>query len=276
MMVFLGLLGLAFAGAAMLLPDGLDVSATPTDGDAPPEDEMFPLTEGADVTYLGEEDDTVAGLGGADYIDTADGDDWIDGGDGDDTIHAGRGSDVLIGADGDDDLFGHVGDDVLDGGTGNDTLTGGDGADLVDGGSGDDALSGNLGDDLLIGGLGADVLHGGAGNDTLDGTGDGDATDFLNGGAGDDLLLVGGGDLASGGTGADTFAASAAAGVGVVADFVPGEDIVQVLYDATGAQPALTASEHDGDTTILADGVPVVVLQGVTGLDLGSVDLVAT
>ncbi len=275
MLVFLGLLGLAVASAAMLVPDDFGAGASETSDETAPEDEFFPLTEDGDVSYFADEDDTVAGLGGADFIDTGDGDDWIDGGADDDTIHAGRGSDILIGADGDDDLYGHVGDDVLDGGAGDDTLTAGDGNDIAEGGDGDDALSGNLGDDVLIGGLGADVLHGGAGDDALDGTGDGDAADFLNGGAGDDILLIGENDLATGGTGADTFAGASAAGVGLVADFVPGEDTVQVIYDASDAEPSLSTSEEDGDTTILADGVPVVVLQGVTGIDLGSVTLVA-
>jgi Ca2+-binding RTX toxin-like protein len=142
-----------------------------------------------------------------------------------------------------------AGADTLDGGSGIDTLsyapagagvsvslaiavaqaTGGSGSDTIAGfewlvGSAQaDRLSGDGRANRLLGGAGADALSGGGGNDTL------------LGGVGRDSLL--------GGSGSDRFAWSAvaetspqAAGRDLVADFVPGEDRLDLSgIDADGA-----------------------------------------
>ncbi len=70
--------------------------------------------------------------------------------------------------------------------------------------AGDKAINplGGSRSDILLGGAGADILSGAGGNDYLDG---GAGADHLIGGAGNDTLIVRTGDLATGGTGRDSF-----------------------------------------------------------------------
>ena len=169
-------------------------------------------------------------------------------------------------------------DDTPPGTEGDHHMTGGDGADLLTGAAGDVTLTGNLGNDILTGGNGADLLHGGAGHDMLDGTGDGTG-DMVLGGAGDDLLLGGAADLLTGGAGADTFATVLSGTLGegappLVTDFDPATDSLQLLYDATDPAPVISTASTAAGTTVLADGIPVFILQGIAELDPGLVDLV--
>jgi Ca2+-binding RTX toxin-like protein len=97
---------------------------------------------------------------------------------------------------------------------GNDSITGTSGNDLIDGLAGNDSIFGGDGDDTIIGGEGNDLLSGQNGNDTIRfGFGD-----TASGGAGDDTLILSGPFTTnmdfSGGTGFDTFDASAA-GIGL-------------------------------------------------------------
>ncbi len=83
-------------------------------------------TEGDDIIFLGNGDDTFDALGGNDQV------------------FGGSGEDLLIGGDGDDQLFGDGWNDNLEGGAGVDELTGGDGTDFFifhegDSGVGDQA-----------------------------------------------------------------------------------------------------------------------------------------
>ena len=93
--------------------------------------------------------DSISGLGGADFLVGLAGQDILIGG---------NQADVLFGDKDNDFLFGNLGDDILSGSLGND---------LLDGGEGTDILLGGHGEDTLIGGQDADVLTLGAGRDTV-------------------------------------------------------------------------------------------------------------
>jgi Ca2+-binding RTX toxin-like protein len=165
-----------------------------------------------------------------------------------------------------------VGDDSLGGGGGDDRLTGDEGNDVLAGGSGADLLGGGRGSDEVEGGDGADTLWGGDA-----GTSDADA-DFLNGGTGDDLLFLGAADYGNGGDGADVFALQdlrAGDPVAQITDFNPSEDTIVVIYDAAlHPQPVLSLDQPEGGpTTLLLDGVPLVNLGTVSGIDLGAIQL---
>lgn len=141
---------------------------------------------------LPEDDDTLLGGDGADFLHGSAGHDVLDGGADNDTLDGGTGHDTLLGG---------SGDDALSGGRENDSLSGGDGNDTLDGGSGTDTLAGDAGDDILTGGRDNDILSGGDGDDTMDG---GSHDDDMSGGAGADAMIGGSGDdTMRGGDGAD-------------------------------------------------------------------------
>lgn len=96
----LNLLGEALAGVNPVSPDRVN---QPTDG--------------ADVLFGNECNDSIAGLAG---------DDYIRGGAGDDQLFGNEGKDALIGRTGNDLLNGGAGDDILTGGGGNDRFVFGD------------------------------------------------------------------------------------------------------------------------------------------------------
>ncbi len=194
-----------------------------------------------DVLDGGDGNDTIRGLGGADFISAGSGNDWVEAGDGsdyvrggsdNDTLYAGdglademlgeEGDDLLIGSNiGNDKLFGGTGDDRLYGQAGNDVIEAGDGHDLVDGGAGTDTIFGQAGNDQLYAGTGAgDFIRGGEGDDLIHGSNDGGdqllgesgrdringyaGNDVISGGTGDDILEGGeGDDLISGDEGSD-------------------------------------------------------------------------
>ena len=110
----------------------------------------------------------------------------LSGSEDDDTLTGGAGRDFVNGKGGDDTIYGGPGRDALWGGEGNDTIYGGQGNDQIDGQAGDDMLYGGQGDDTLIGHAGDDALTGGTGDDTLVG---GPGDDTLTGGAGDDSFF---------------------------------------------------------------------------------------
>ena len=287
MLAIFGLLGLALAGMALIPgPETAEV-AEPEDM---PEDDLegdpgtglLQLIDGPSgpsenvVLFDGAGDGTLQGGAGADYLDGEEGRDTLHGAAGDDILHGGTGDDSLYGGDGADALFGHVGDDLMEGGAGHDTLSGGDGADRIDGGTGDDSLQGSLGDDTLVGGAGADVLHGGAGADLVDGRSGEEAgaeADYLNGGAGDDRIEAGAGDIASGGTGADTFGlVSGTEGAAVVQDFDPAEDRILLRYAGESPPEVEIAATPEG-TELRANGSLVAFFPGLAGFDAALVDL---
>ncbi|MEZ5616210.1 MAG: putative Ig domain-containing protein [Rhodocyclaceae bacterium] len=86
-----------------------------------------------------------------------DGEDVLYGTNEEDTMDAGAGNDIALGLDGNDSILG---------GDGNDLIHGGDGDDMLDGGDGDDGVYGGWGADTLLGGPGHDELHGEWNGDT--------------------------------------------------------------------------------------------------------------
>jgi VCBS repeat-containing protein len=188
-------------------------------------------TNGADVVYGTEGEDTISGMKGNDFL---------YGEAGGDTIHGNAGHDYISGGDGDDQLFGDKGNDYLFGGTGHDHLSGGSGNDYLFGGSGDDTLHGGAGNDLLVGGPGNDTLDGGAGNDVIDA------------GSGNDHILVSAGhDTVTLGEGADTIHIDPSVLAGhdattTVTDFNFGEGDILDFSQVTSAENGL---EIHSDTT---------------------------
>jgi Ca2+-binding RTX toxin-like protein len=135
----------------------------------------------------------------------------------------------------------------------NDTLTGSSGSDVLKGGAGNDILSGLGGNDILVGGAGADTLTGGTGSDALR---------FLKS------------DAASVDTVTD-FSAHALASGGDVLDLA---DLISG-YNAATPSAFIQLRESGGNTIVAVDSdgsgatqgfQDVVVLQGVTGLDLNT------
>ena len=120
-------------------------------------------------------------------------------------------------------------------------------------------------DNTLLGTADADILTGLAGNDTLEGlAGD----DILRGGDGDDVLV--------GGAGADRFVFAEDGGHDTIADFVPGQDRIDLadfgLQDF--AEIAKSVGVKAGDTYIdLGDGNGVTVT-GVRADELNDSDFV--
>ena len=279
-----------------------------TSDGVPDEDELDVIMNdlGASLFDLGGPDnmldtrgdiDPVFGTGGEDAFTGTFQDDGITGGDGQDALFGDEGNDTLAGGSGNDELHGDFGDDDLQGGDGIDFLDGGEGNDILDGGSGRDALFGGDGDDMLHGGADDDILHGGVGSDTLNGgsgndilngtfsrsDGDDDSGDVLIGGSGDDAILLGNGDVAIGGSGADTFTGGDHIddpwGAGVVNDFDPSEDRIEVIYDpAITPNPVIEVQDFpDGSgADIVLNGQVILSVSGAQGLDPALIDLRAT
>jgi Ca2+-binding RTX toxin-like protein len=137
-------------------------------GDVNPSTTTLVGFEGKNLVGTDDNDTLLGGIGN-DFINGRKGSDSLDGGASDDSIYGGRGLDTLTGSSGNDILFGGRGADSLDGGIGNDSLYGGKGDDTLLGGLGDDFLSGENGNDFLTGGAGGDrfLLNSGGGSDTI-------------------------------------------------------------------------------------------------------------
>ncbi|MEL6702471.1 MAG: hypothetical protein AAFO58_12470, partial [Pseudomonadota bacterium] len=191
----------------------------------------------------------------------------------------------INGSDGRDTISGTAGDDILNllGGSdlthsafedleygGDDTVRGGDGSDLVYDNSGSNILRGGNGDDAVIGldaggEPGADILSGGFGVDLLVG----DDGDTMTGGASDDAFIVHVDDLTN-----DPV---------TITDFDPSDD-----GDVDGLAISLAPGLLDGQptsasdlsqsfnaatntTTVSLGDVPVVLLEGVTSVNLNNI-----
>ncbi|MCC6077129.1 retention module-containing protein [Pseudomonas sp. GCM10022188] len=123
-----------------------------------------------------------------------------------------------------------------------DSQVGSDAVDTLTGTGETDYLFGNGGADQLYGLLGDDVLAGGEGND------------LLVGGLGNDLL--------SGGAGVDTFKWQPGdSGTDRIADFKPGEDVLDLSDLLTGLSPAPDATEltHYLNFTFATTGTTIAV-----------------
>lgn len=191
---------------------------------------------GDDGLYGWTGNDSLDGGAGNDFLMGEQGVDTIIGGDGADTIYAGSENDIVYGDDsiassatGNDYILLDDGNDVgaagsgadtVFGGSGNDTILAGDGNDFIGGDVGNDSIMGDAGNDTLFGWTGDDSLFGGSGNDLLSGE---DGIDRLDGGTGNDTLY--------GGASNDHFVYAITGGFDVIADFVRGQDII----DITGA-----------------------------------------
>jgi hypothetical protein len=134
-------------------------------------------TEGDDYLRGTESIDIIAGLGGDDVIRNLRGGDVVCGGPGDDDIRGGRGHLHLEGGDGNDRIEGTGPEPCpppldcippqahLFGGPGDDILLGGDEQESLLGEGGNDVLYGRRDVDYLYGGPGRDTLRGGPGKD---------------------------------------------------------------------------------------------------------------
>ncbi len=290
-------------GAGQLTLDDISLVRVSEDGS------LVPLPEAPDAAQL--PPGAVEGTDFADRIELeGDEAELISAGEGDDTVFAGSGDDNVFGDEGDDALFGQGGDDTIAGGDGSDILYASNGDDVLSGGEGNDVLFGSAGsdevaggddNDFLVGGSGADEVSGGDGNDfvyggefdrvpnqqdadqlrennivqsqetlTFDSTTTSGA-DTLNGGGGDDILVVGASDIASGGTGSDTFAIltdETPEGVAIITDYDPDEDVIQIVVNGTVPGPAdenFTIEEDGDDALIVQQGVTLARVVGAAG-----------
>jgi|GEM_PF-3540594 len=242
--------------------------------------------------------ENITGGTGQESIFAGSGNDTLDGQLGNDVLIGGAGADSVQGGDGNDLIFGGTdtlaASDTISGGLGNDTIDAGDGADSVTGGDGDDlifagsagvghadVLYGDVGNDtlignqsavgatdLLVGGLGDDVIFGGLGADTLQGV---DGNDTILGGNGADSILAGlGNDVLWGDGGVDYFAFLPLDGIDTLADFVHGEDLIDLTSRSFGSYATfLTATtqtiEANGLSIGFSDGAQIR-LYGITSI----------
>lgn len=138
----------------------------------------------ADSMTVIDDNFTLYGGGGDDYLNT-----WG----ADATFYGEAGEDELLGDYGNDHFDGGADDDILQGYGGNDTLIGGAGADQLYGGDGADIINGGAGFDWLVGGAGNDtfVFAAASGEDTI--------TDFTvhSGSANGDVIELAGQTLST-------------------------------------------------------------------------------
>lgn len=170
-------------------------------------------------------------------------------------LHGGSGADRFFGGDHGETICAGLGEDDVDGGAGNDLIYGGAGADILRGG--DD-------DDLLVGGSGADWIYGDGGADRIFG-GDGD----------DQIILEIDADVVTGGAGADTFFMRS--GQGVITDFTPGEDVLNLATFVDFAslwEVKKVALEAGGDIEIALGAENSLVLCDTRLADLDAADFV--
>lgn len=206
------------------------------------------------------------------------------GGDGGDLILGGFGNDTAVGGAGADDMGGGAGFDVVSyvGGGAvrvalwNPAFHTGDAAgdniradievvegslfnDTLEGSAAANTLRGSNGNDRILGGGGADTLSGDLGNDTLDG------------GLGDDSLIGGGAS--------DTFAYASGGGADVIADFLSGTSVIDVVrLTSFGAAfdsfaEVIAAATQNGANVVIAFGAgQSLTLQNIALADLDADD----
>lgn len=114
----------------------------------------------------GDAREVVEGTDDDNYLDASDGFNIFYGENGNDTFAGGMNIDFMYGGDGDDTLLGRNGTNIMYGEAGNDTIYDGDDSSYLNGGADDDMLYGGGGADVLDGGTGNDYLQGDHGNDT--------------------------------------------------------------------------------------------------------------
>lgn len=220
------------------------------------------------AAFAYDDSDTVIGSDFADHIEGDAGSDQISGGGGDDIIFGGSGFDTLQGGDGADKINGDTDDDEILGGAGDDTLIGGSGNDQIRGGPGVDELRGGSGDDFLVF------------DETDTSTTGVEGVEKLYGQDGNDSLLFSVQDIASGGSGADSFEFAAVdldLGVATITDFDASEDSLTIYYSggADTTEPAISFRVDDdaNTTTVALDGVDALLLENVTDLQESDITL---
>ena len=255
---------------------------------------------GTDLLDGGTGDDTIDGGGGADTASYASASGPV-------TINLSLGGTQNTGSAGHDTLFGieyiegsqfndvlrgNSGDNVLDGGLGNDQLAGGAGNDtyyvngqadvLVEAlGQGTDTavsttgfyLYANVENLTLVAGAG-DVF--GVGNDLANALTGNEGANLLLGGAGNDRLNgKGGDDVLFGQSGTDTFVFERGTGGDVIADFVRGQDKIELIgIYASFSQVSAHFVQVGGDGAIDLGGGDMIVLHGVTMATLSAGDFI--
>jgi len=193
------------------------------------------------VFYTAEDNDTVLGEGGDDFIKTYHGDDSVDGGEGDDTIYAGAGADTVTGGEGEDWIDAGAGDD------------------LVHGGTGDDSILGSSGADLILGEAGADSIDGGSGADTIDGGDGADWAVFLSATSGVKVELLNGRGVAGDAAGDIYISIENLRGSNHV-DHLTGDEEVNIIQGQGGNDTIValggddTLEGNDGDDSLLGGG----------------------
>lgn len=187
--------------------------------------------------------------------------------------------DVAIGSASDDVLYAHSGNDQLSGQAGHDFIGGQEGADGIAGGEGNDILGGGEGDDHIYGDRGNDVLFGDGGSDRLWG---GDGNDELFGGSGSDRLSGDNGtDTLVGGTDPDAFVLGvdvsemAVQDADIIADFTPGEDVIELPNFISFEQLILTSpTESETQVNLQSTGQTLAILLGVNVSSLTPEDFI--
>lgn len=222
------------------------------------------------------ERDRIIGDDNANQIFARNGNDLVRARGGRDTVNGGGGGDRLYGDGGRDRLSGVGGNDKLFGGQDQDTLIGGAGRDRLVGNGGNDILTGSAGNDNALGGGGNDRLRGGGGRDRLNGGG---GNDTLVGGGGRDALVSGAGkDVLRGGSDRDSFTLSLAQAstnanrADTIADFVIGEDVMQLQGVSQFAQLNLIQNGRDTLVRHQASGKYLARLTGIVANQLGARD----
>lgn len=208
-------------------------------------------------------------------------DDTIDAGADDDQVYGGAGNDDITLAEGNDssgfDLRAALRPDDIEPFMAGDPL----GISEAELEGGDDTIRGGSGNDQIADGFGSNRITGSIGNDFII-TVDQDelSPDVVQGGYGQDVLIVDEGDQVQTGPDAaiDRVTVDLFAGIGadydpvVIREFEVGRDIIELegrlgQLRATGPGPdPVTFAESDGNTTVSVSGVPVVTLEGATGL----------
>ena len=159
--------------------------------------------------------------------------------------------DLTINPVADENVNGTNASETITGAGGNDTLSGLGGSDTILGGAGSDTIDGGLNDDQITGGLGADILTGGSGADSFIW----EAIDILSG-ATDQIIDF---NVAEG----DVLDLTA-----LLSNFDPASDTLSdfINLDQQGLDTVVQI-DQSGSSNF---GIDVVTLNGITGLDLAT------
>jgi Ca2+-binding RTX toxin-like protein len=245
----------------------LDTSYSEMPANNPPHDMM--VGDASANSFMGYEgNDTLFALEGDDVIQGNQNQDILNGNQGNDTIYGGKDNDIIRGGKDNDLIFGDLGNDTVCGDLGNDTVLGMADSDIVLGFDGDDLINGNQGDDTVYGGEGNDWVYGGKDNDLVSG---GNGDDTVSGDLGNDTLCgCAGSDYLSGGQGEDVFILASGKDADIIADFVVGEDMLQLCSGLTFNDLSITQGVDDqAGNTLIRVSATGELLATLTGVSVG-------